>query len=195
MGLTQRPEVMVVDDDLAMCGFLRTFLTKRGYDALTVTNADEAIRRFQHDRPMAVLLDVVLPGMMDGLAALAAFKQIDRDIPIIVISGQGRTSTVVQAMKLGATDFVSKPFDDGELDILLSNALKQRQLGREVAALREQLSKRSKYMMLFGNSEAMNEVRDLIEQVSDTDVTVLLRGESGTGKELRRARLARAFPA
>ena len=74
MGSTQRPEVMVVDDDLAMCGFLRTFLTKRGYDALTVTNADEAIRRFQHDRPMAVLLDVVLPGMMDGLAALAAFK-------------------------------------------------------------------------------------------------------------------------
>src|SRR5687767_11965719 len=173
MGLTQRPEVMVVDDDLAMCGFLRTFLTKRGYDALTVTNADEAIRRFQHDRPMAVLLDVVLPGM-DGLAALAALKQIDRDIPIIVISGQRRTSTVVQAMKLGATDFVSKPFEDGELDVLLSNALKQRQLSREVAALREQLSKQSKYLMLFGNSEAMNEVRDLIEHVSDTDVTVLL---------------------
>jgi DNA-binding NtrC family response regulator len=184
MSFSQKPQVMVVDDDLAMCGFLRTFLTTRGYDALTTTSADEAVKRFQIDRPMAVLLDVVLPGIMDGLGALAAFKKIDRDIPIIVISGQGRTSTVVQAMKLGATDFVCKPFDDAELEVLLSNALRQRQLSHEVATLREQLMKQSKYTMLFGNSEAMNEVRDLIEHVADTDVTVLVRGESGTGKEL-----------
>jgi two-component system response regulator AtoC len=184
MGLSEKPQVMVVDDDLAMCGFLRSFLNSRGYDALTVTNADEALRRFQNDRPTAVLLDVVLPGLMDGLAALAAFKKIDKEIPIIVISGSGRTSTVVQAMKLGATDFVCKPFDGAELEVLLSNALRQRQLSQEVATLREQLKQQSKYTMLFGNSEAMNEVRDLIEHVADTDVTVLLRGESGTGKEL-----------
>ena len=61
MGFGQRPQVMVVDDDLAMCGFLRTFLASRGYEALTITNADEAVRRFQNDRPTAVLLDVVLP--------------------------------------------------------------------------------------------------------------------------------------
>ena len=109
---------MIVDDDLAMCSFLRTFLGSRGYEAVALTNADDAIRRFQIERPMAVLLDVVLPGMMDGLAALAAMKRIDRDVPIIVISGQGRTSTVVQSMKLGATDFVSKPFDEAELEVL-----------------------------------------------------------------------------
>jgi two-component system response regulator AtoC len=182
--MSQKPTVMVVDDDLAMCGFLRTFLGSRGYSALTMTNADEAVRRFHAERPAAVLLDVVMPGSMDGLAALAAFKKIDKDIPIIVISGQGRTTTVVSAMKLGATDFVCKPFEDAELEVLLGNALKQRQLSQEVATLREQLKEQSKYTMLFGNSERMAEVRDLIERVSDTDVTVLIRGESGTGKEL-----------
>jgi two-component system, NtrC family, response regulator AtoC len=182
--MNEKPQVMVVDDDLAMCSFLRSFLGARGYSALTVTNADEAVRRFHAERPAAVLLDVVMPGSMDGLAALAAFKKIDRDVPIIVISGQGRTNTVVQAMKLGATDFVCKPFEDGELEMLLANALKQRQLSREVATLREQLKEQSKYTMLFGTSEKMNEVKDLIDRVSDTDVTVLIRGESGTGKEL-----------
>ena len=182
--MNQKPQVMVVDDDLAMCGFLRSFLGARGYSALTVTNADEAVRRFHADRPSAVLLDVVMPGGMDGLAALAAFKKIDKDVPVIVISGQGRTNTVVQAMKLGANDFVCKPFQDEELEMLIGNALKQRQLSQEVATLREQLKEQSKYTMLFGNSERMAEVRDLIHRVSDTDVTVLIRGESGTGKEL-----------
>jgi two-component system response regulator AtoC len=131
-----------------------------------------------------VLLDVVMPGSMDGLAALAAFKKIDRDVPVIVVSGQGRTHTVVQAMKLGATDFVCKPFEDHELEVLIGTALRQRQLSQEVATLRAQLHEQSKHTMLFGHSDTMAEVRDLIERVSDTDVTVLIRGESGTGKEL-----------
>src|SRR5262245_7834838 len=102
----QKQQVMVVDDDPAMCEFLRTFLASRGHDVVTVTSADEAVRRFQAVRPAAVLLDVVMPGRMDGLAALAAFRKIDADAPVVVVSGQGGTATVVQAMKLGATDYI-----------------------------------------------------------------------------------------
>ena len=187
-GMTQlngsKPQVMVVDDDLSMCNFLRTFLVERGYSAVTVGSADEAVKRYHAERPAAVILDVVMPGTMDGLDALAAFKKIDREVPIIVLSGQGRTTTVVQAMKLGASDFVSKPFDETDLEVPLANALKQRQLSREVASLREQLQSQEHHKMLFGHSEKMAEVRDLIERVADTDVTCLVRGESGTGKEL-----------
>src|SRR5205809_5597011 len=184
MHLNGKPQVMVVDDDLTMCSFLTAFLAERGYQAVTLGNAEEAVRRYYDERPAAVILDVVMPGNMDGLEALAAFKKIDREVPIIVLSGQGRTTTVVQAMKLGAADFVSKPFDDTDLEVPLANALKQRQLSRDVATLREQLQSQSKYMMLFGHSERMEEVRELIDRVADTDVTVLVRGESGVGKEL-----------
>src|SRR5216117_305078 len=175
---------MVVDDDLAMCNFLRSFLSDRGYAAITVGNAEEAVKQYHADRPAAVILDMVMPGTMDGLAALEAFKKIDREVPIIVLSGQGRTTTVVAAMKLGAADFVSKPFDEDDLEAPLANALKQHQLSCEVATLRQQLQSQSKYKMLFGHSERMAEVRDLIDRVADTDVTVLVRGESGVGKEL-----------
>ncbi|MCU1383929.1 MAG: two component, sigma54 specific, transcriptional regulator, Fis family, partial [Acidobacteria bacterium] len=184
MYLNGKPHVMVVDDDPAMRAFLDSFLAERGYHAISVDNAKDAVDRYQANRPAAVILDMVMPGDMDGLGALAAFKKIDHDVPIIVLSGQGRTTTVVQAMKLGASDFVSKPFDAVDLEVPLTNALRQHQLNREVATLRDQLQSQSKYTMLFGHSERMAEVQDLIERVADTDVTVLIRGESGTGKEL-----------
>jgi DNA-binding NtrC family response regulator len=189
--MRSQTEVMVVDDDLGMCHLLRSFLSERGYQAVTMINAEDALERYHTERPAAVILDFTLPGRMDGLEALAAFRKIDRDVPVIMLSGDGRTSTVVQAMKLGASDFIGKPFKDVELETSLKNALKHRQLSRHVASLRDELQSQGPYPMLFRHSERMAEVRDIIDRVADTDVTVLIHGESGTGKEL----VARALSA
>jgi two-component system response regulator AtoC len=182
--MSGKPQVLVVDDDLAMCGFLRAFLSARGYDAQTFSDPGEAVRRFHAERPAAVLLDMVMPGGMDGLAALATFKQIDKDVPVIVISGQGRTNVIVQAMKLGASDYLCKPFEDAELEALLLTVLKRRQLTEELEGLRAEVAEQSRDTLLFGQSERMADVREFVERVADTDATVLVRGESGTGKEL-----------
>src|SRR5919108_5145815 len=104
------PQILLVDDDAEMCQFLRCYLEERGNRVVITHTAEEAVERFQHEPPAAVIVHVVLPGEMDGLAALSAFRRLDRDVPVIVLSGLGRTATVVQAMKLGASDFVSKPF-------------------------------------------------------------------------------------
>jgi two-component system, NtrC family, response regulator AtoC len=131
-----------------------------------------------------VILDMAFAGGMDGLEALAAFKKIDRDVPVIVLSGQGNTATVVQAMKLGAADFVSKPFGQSDLEVPLAHALEHRRLQQDVAVLKHELESEVQSNPIIGHSERMAEVHDLIERIADTDVTVLIRGESGTGKEL-----------
>jgi two-component system, NtrC family, response regulator AtoC len=190
--MNSKQQIMVVDDDVAICEFLRMFLDGLGYHGVTVNNAEQAVQQYTAERPEAVIMDVVMPGNMDGLGALAAFKKIDREVPVIVISGQGRTNTVVQAMKLGAFDFVSKPFDEADLESLLAEALRQRRPSRDVPRESRDSLPPIPQDTLFGDSPRMREVKELIDRAASTDVTVLIRGESGTGKELVARALYRA---
>jgi DNA-binding NtrC family response regulator len=153
--MSHKPQIMVVDDDQAICEFLRMFLDGLGYRAVTVNNAEHAVQLYSDERPDAVIMDVIMPGSMDGLGALAAFKKIDREVPVIVISGQGRTATVVHAMKLGAFDFIGKPFDEADLEALLADALRQRRFNRDVSMVRNGLQHPNTHPMVFGDSPEM----------------------------------------
>ncbi len=177
------PRVMVIDDDGAICRLVGGILDRQGCRAIALTSGDDPVTRLAADRPSAVILNVVTPGL-DGLATLGAIKKFDREIPVIVVSGRSDTTTVVQAMRLGAADFVAKPFEEEALRKPLAHALRQRELSAELAALRTQIQLQPSHRFLLGSNPRVAEVRGLIDRVADTDVTVLVRGESGTGKEL-----------
>ncbi|MCK4857660.1 MAG: sigma-54-dependent Fis family transcriptional regulator, partial [candidate division Zixibacteria bacterium] len=129
------------------------------------------------------LLDIKMPGM-NGLDVLAKLKKSDLPSDVIMLSGHGQTQNVVDAIKLGAAEFITKPFDVCEVGIHLANVLKRRRLEREVDYLKGELKAKSHHESFVGDSPQMQEIKNLIEQVADSELTVLIRGESGTGKEI-----------
>jgi DNA-binding NtrC family response regulator len=177
--------VILVSSDSAACALLTPRLLSQGCGVGVVDRAEEALRRYRGDRPEFVVLDLGLPRDGAALELLAQFRQIDRDVPIVAVATRGWTATtIVRAMQLGAADVLTMPFDADKLDAAIARALTQRQVGREMATLRQQGPSQSKYTMLFGTGNGMVELRDVMDRVVDTDATVLIRGESGTGKEL-----------
>src|ERR687898_280121 len=184
----KKPFVAIVDDDSAFASYLRTFLSLRGYEARTYTRGDELLATMkQSEAPDVVLLDVMMPGL-DGLATLRALKTSRPEAQVIMLSGRNQASTIVEAVRLGAADYVVKPDDPeglGEiaLDVAIKNAIEKNRLVSELSELRQQLSD-DEDRSVWGNSEKMRNIATVIEQVADSDVTVLIRGESGVGKEL-----------
>jgi DNA-binding NtrC family response regulator len=180
---TSKTRVLVVDDDGTMSRYLHSYLSRRNFEVSTALSGEEAIRMFRVSDPQLVLLDFAMPGM-NGIETLERIKQIKSDIAVIMISGQTAPETIFRASKIGADDFLSKPFEPKELDARIAKLLDRQRISTEVTALRDQVRKQADFSMLFGTSPKMEEVKQTIEQVADTNATVLIRGESGTGKEV-----------
>ena len=184
----KKPYVAIVDDDAGFAQYLRTFLSLRGYEARCYTRGDELLASMkQAEAPDVVLLDVMMPGL-DGMATLRALKASRPEAQVIMLSGRNQASTIVEAVRLGAADYVVKPDDPeglGEiaLDVAIKNAIEKNRLVSELSELRQQLSD-DEDRAVWGNSEKMRGIATVIEQVADSDVGVLIRGESGVGKEL-----------
>ena len=186
----RRPSLAVVDDDSGFAGYLRTFLAMRGYEVRAYTRGDEILAALRHGQPPdIVLLDVAMPGL-DGLQTLKALKEARPELQVIMLSGRERAQTIVEAVRLGAADYVVKP-DDLEglgeiaLDAAITQAIERSRLVSEVTDLRRQLNDdESDAFLAWGGSPAMRPLVRIVDQVADSDVTVLIRGESGVGKEL-----------
>jgi DNA-binding NtrC family response regulator len=149
----------------------------------TAGSGEEAIGMFRVFDPNLVLLDLAMPGM-NGIATLERIKQIKPEVSVIVLSAQNHPEVIFKASKLGADDYIAKPFEPKELEIRIAKVLDKQRLVSEVAQLREQVRRQNDFSMLFGTSPKMEEVKMTIEQVAETTATVLIRGESGSGKEV-----------
>jgi two-component system response regulator AtoC len=181
--MTERFRVLVIDDDPGIREYLKALGERQGYQVSAAADGEEALASLSDSRPDIVTLDAVLPGM-DGLETLRQMKKLIPDIPVIMLSGHGQARTIVEAMRLGASDFLRKPFEVEELELAFQKALETHALKEEVESLRGRVRTDTDTLGLLGDNPKMKEVREIIEQVADTDITVLVRGESGTGKEI-----------
>ncbi|MDG2304719.1 MAG: sigma-54 dependent transcriptional regulator [Candidatus Binatia bacterium] len=179
---TRRPHVLVVDDEAGIRESLRIILRDE-FELSFAETGEEALRKTSIEQPDAVLLDIVLPGM-DGIATLERLRAEVPHTPVVMVTATRTLKTAVTAIKLGAYDYVQKPFDLDELKVLLGNAVRTSALQREVDELRAEVGRRYQVGNIVGRSKGMQDVFRTVSMVAPLRTTVLITGESGTGKEL-----------
>ncbi len=175
--------ILVVDDEFSVRDSLCKWFREDGLRVDAAQDAKEALQKLHQDRWDIILIDIKMPGM-DGLELQERIREFNKDAIIIIITAYATVKSAVQAMKNGAFDYITKPFDPDELSLLITKALRQRDLAMENIQLREKIDGLAKQDEIVGESPAMNKVFELVETVAGTDATVIIRGESGTGKEL-----------
>ncbi len=175
--------ILVVEDDASMGFFLSEAMRKQGYQVDVVASGEEALERIAQGRFNLVILDLKLPSM-DGMEVLANIKMTNPELVVIMITAHGSKDIAIEAIRKGAYDYFTKPFDINEMRVVVKRALEREHLQDELRQLRETVEKRRGFYNIVGNSKGMRDVFDMAETVFDNDVTVLITGESGTGKEL-----------
>lgn len=175
-----KKKILVIDDEKSIRNSLREILENEGYKVNEAIDGPEGIDQVRHYSFDAILLDIKMP-QMDGIEVLERMN-ILTDAPVVMISGHGNIETAVDAIKKGAYDFIEKPLDLNRLLITIRNALDKSNLVNETKNLKRKVS--SSTLEMIGESEAIQEVKKMIERVAPTDARVLIRGANGTGKEL-----------
>ena len=177
------PSILVIEDKDSMREMLSKTLEAEGYEVETALDGEKGVEKAKEKKYDLVLSDLKLP-QMDGIQVLSSLKEMDTDVAVILMTAYGTIEKAVEAMKEGAFDFLTKPFDTDHLSVLIKRALENRRLMAENVLLREELGHNSGYAEIIGKCGKMQEVSKLIQKVAPSDSTVLLLGESGTGKEL-----------
>ena len=175
-------KILVVDDEMGTRESLNMILN-REYEIMMAATGEEALEMLEKYRIDVVLLDIIMPGM-DGMTVLKKIKEMLEDVIVIMITATKTVKTAVKAMKLGAYDYITKPFDIDEVRLNIEKALSSHDLEKEVKILRSEIDKGYSFGNIVGKTRAMRDVFDMIKRIADTNNTVLIKGESGTGKEL-----------
>ncbi len=175
--------ILVVDDEVNIRNALGKILGRHGYEVVVAESGDAALSLFQDANFDLVLSDLKMAGA-DGLDVLRAVRERAPETEVILLTAYGTVESAVEAMKLGAYDYLTKPVDPERLPVVVEKALERRHLRAEIQRLREHLSVREAYQQIIGQSLWMRRVYEAVEQVAGTSATVLITGESGTGKEL-----------
>jgi len=175
--------VLIIDDEEEIRESIEILLTSEGLTIETASSGEEGLKKIEDRSYDAVLLDLMLPGR-SGMEVQKDIKRIDPTLPVVIITAIGALETAVNAIKEGSYDYITKPWNNEKLVVIVSNAIKQRQLMSENFQLRRALKERFGYSSIIGKSEKILRVLDLVTQVAGSRSTVLIQGESGTGKEL-----------
>jgi two-component system nitrogen regulation response regulator NtrX len=175
------PSVLIIDDEPNIRRMVGALLSAEGYEVRDAQDGAAGLARAIEAEPDAVLLDLMMPGELDGMATLARVREALPDVPVVMMSGRAGLGDAVKATKLGAFNFLEKPLSPEGVLLALTSALELRQARREAKALRADLGLTGE---MIGDSPAMRQVRVMIDRVAPTDARVLITGESGTGKEL-----------
>jgi two-component system NtrC family response regulator/two-component system response regulator HydG len=181
--MSVKGRLVVIDDEVNAAAALEVLLKEDGYEVARAHDARSGLQLLEKVEPDVVLTDLRMPGM-DGLELLAKIKEIRPETMVILMTAYGTVKTAVKAMKLGAEDYLSKPIDVEELEVVLQKALERKGLLEEARSLRERLEHKYRFDNLVGESPEMLSVFKTIRQVAPSAASVLLLGESGTGKEL-----------